>query len=158
VGEQLRGWLSPALSLDDAEIMRQTRNTCREFMTRDTHEISYDEQRLWFSTLDRQTILPYVYWIEVEVKAPIGYGLVRLIDESWWISGGLIPRARGQGWGKRLFQGLADIVTIGKQATCWLDVRASNYPARRTYESIGFSTERIDVEGLATTIVMKRSP
>jgi len=129
----------------DVEAMRIARNSCREFMTRDTSEITPERQVAWFSALDRTEVKPFVFRIG---GAPVGYGLVRLetlapyyvsegpprLDGRWWLSGGLLPPWRGRGYGKRLFAQLAAVAGT----PCWLDVRKDNLPGRRTYAALGF--------------------
>lgn len=158
------GRLAPATTLADAEAMRLVRNECRMFMTKDTHEISQAEQELWWATLEHSTTRPFIYLVgmlddisDLSINyTTIGYGLIRQIDRKWWISGGLLPKFRGQGHGKLLFGALADIVNKTERKPCWLEVRASNTAARRLYMSLGFQTIKTDDEGLVVTITMKR--
>ena len=39
-------------SENDVENLRKIRNECRNFMTRNTSEISYEQQQNWFKNLD----------------------------------------------------------------------------------------------------------
>ncbi len=122
---------------EDAEAMRLVRNSCREFMTFDTHEISVEEQQQWFARLDRQRTEPYVLHQGVETRI-IGYGLISRREwDRWYVSGGLLPEWRGQGYGLRLFRALVDNVRR-KNEPCWLAVRPDNERAKRLYESLGF--------------------
>ena len=133
------GLLWPATTDADAEAMRVIRNSCRQFMTRDTSEIDPARQRAWFAALDRAVTKPWLYRVD---GTAAGYGLVRLEAGRWWLSGGLLPSWRGRGHGRRLFAALAEIA--GRP--CWLDVRADNAAARRLYERLGFAVagERAD--------------
>jgi len=143
-----------AVSLDDAEGMRIARNDGREFMTRHPFEISREEQAHWFTTLERTTTIPFVARILPHPMPPddacIGYGLVRLIDGQWWLSGGLRKPYRGKGYGKILFAELTKRVH-DKHKPAWLEVRKDNEPAFRTYRSLGFTIH----EELDAVFVMK---
>jgi len=150
----MTGHLAPALTLADAEAMRIVRNACRQFMTNDTREISAEDQRLWFAILDRSTMRPFVYRVDDQV---IGYGLIKFVDNRWWISGGLLSGWRGYGHGKRLFSALADLVRVDGK-TCWLTVREDNFVARRTYLSLGFEIIDAATDGISATLTMRRQP
>ena len=146
--------LVPVETVKQAEVMRTIRNTCREFMTGDVREISEDEQREWFWHLDRSCIQPYLWLaqLDAEHQALIGYGLIRLQDRKWWVSGGLVPSHRRQGHGRNLFQALARTVNA-KPAPCWLRVWNWNEAGLRTYRSLGFIATNED----DNLITMRRS-
>lgn len=139
-----------AVTLVDAEGMRIARNEGREFMTRQPFEISRDEQAQWFTMLDRVTTIPFVARITDE-DVCIGYGLVRLIDRRWWLSGGLRKLYRGFGHGKTLFAALTRYVH-DKHRRAWLEVRKDNEPAIQTYRSLGF----VVTEELDSALVMRK--
>lgn len=127
-----------AETLDDAENMRLVRNSCREFMTRSPLEISRDDQIEWFMALDRETIEPYIGFAGSRL-VPMAYGLVRLIDGMWFLSGGLLPEWRGMGYGNALFRGLTACVNR-KRSIAYLEVRKDNSRAIRLYQSLGFTS------------------
>jgi len=154
VGRQLDGYLQRVVGLEDAEVMRQIRNSCRQFMTRNTLEIGEDEQMIWFLTLENTT-RPFLLVADVENQPKVGYGLIREIDGKLWLSGGILPEWRGQGLGKRLFAEMARIVNVVDKRTCWLEVRSSNSPARRTYQSLGFEYVSMNTDQWVTW-TMKR--
>lgn len=147
--------LHPLRDLNDAETMRIIRNTCREWMTNDQHEITPEEQQQWWSTFDRAIVRPFLYWADdvtgnAWIGAPgiIGYGLVRFIHGRWWLSGGIMAGRRGAGEGKRLFMELAAYVhSLGHDAS--LTVFEDNDRARRCYQAIGFTEEAAAVDGAA---------
>ena len=143
--------------LDQAETMRVIRNSCREFMTNDTHEILPTEQQAWFESIrNSETVLPFIY--QPRRGAAMGYGLIRFERDKWWVSGGLLPAHRGQGIGKDLFFELADYVNaLGH--TCWLTVWQWNEPAWRTYQALGFICEPpiVTPDG-CVMLEMKREP
>lgn len=141
--------LWPAETLEHAEYMRRVRNECRQFMTRDTREISREDQIAWFQALDRDTTRPF-FGLAIDIKNGVAsgdvlaYGLVRLIDNRWWISGGVLPEWRGHGYGRKLFEALTSIVNDGMHRTCWLEVRASNTRAYNLYRALGYIPLRDD--------------
>lgn|SRR5574341_727751 len=143
------------MEIGQAEHMRQIRNSCRQFMTNDQREISVDDQQRWFqSIIVSDAVLPFLYQPQAD---PIGYGLLRRIDDRWWVSGGLLPDHRGRGHGRALFAELAAYVE-GFGETCWLTVFESNIAARRTYETLGFVfIERtVSADDVSAIITMKR--
>lgn len=130
---------------DDLEFLRQTRNLCREWMTRDTRELQPEDQLGWWSAPGRGT--PFLYLVE---GRPAGFGLITHEDGRNWLTGGLHPDYRGQGYGKQLFQHL--LQECGGAA--WLEVRETNTAALGLYRSLGFR-ERMSSHGIMT---MERCP
>lgn len=94
--------LQPKYATNDADAqgMRRVRNTCVSFLTRDRQLLTENEQRLWFRTLDRTKVWPFVF--RLRGKA-VGYGLIRREKRTLWLSGGLMPSCRGKGLGTELF-------------------------------------------------------
>lgn len=137
----------------DAQIMREFRNECREFMTHNTAEIMEAEQVEWY----RETYLParqkgelFGYIVRREDEEAIGYGLISKRDGRWWVSGGLSEDARGEGAGYFLFEQMTDMIHEDlRSEQAWLDVLNTNEGARRLYEKLGYvavsSTERLTV-------------
>jgi GNAT superfamily N-acetyltransferase len=140
MGDQKLTVLYPAYTLNEAETMRQVRNTCREFMTGAQREITIEDQERWFKLIDRQWIKPYVF-CRLAPSMQIGFGLIRYDRKKWWLSGGLLPEWRDKGYGRHLFNGLANIVNMELSADCWLAVFKDNVRAIKTYQSIGFVDE-----------------
>ena len=137
----------------DAQIMREFRNECREFMTHNTAEIMEAEQVEWY----RETYLParqkgelFGYIVRREDEEAIGYGLISKRDGRWWVSGGLSEDARGEGAGYFLFEQMTDMIHEDlRSEQAWLDVLNTNEGARRLYEKLGYvavsSTDRLTV-------------
>lgn len=139
----------------DAEAMRQVRNTCRQFLTRNTEEITIADQRKWWAVLMSRDpgfhdFRPYLACSGRDV---IGYGIVARGAElvphylesqeargAWWLTGGLRPEWRGKGYGRRLFSRLIDQA----ETPCWLEVRLDNAPARHLYVALGFQVVATD--------------
>jgi ribosomal protein S18 acetylase RimI-like enzyme len=154
----------PVRDLLDVEAMRVVRNACREYMTRDTKEITPAAQAAWWANLtagdpDFETWKPHLVW---DGSTVLGYGILwhgervqarqwAVWLNAWWLTGGLLPGVRGKGYGRWLFERLIELA--GDHA--WLEVRADNIRARMLYESLGFKF----VSGDAThnRITMQRS-
>ena len=90
-------------SLKDIFTVRSIRNSCCQFMTRDTRKIGIIEQLLWAIRYQKNKYFNIWCYLAVDERKTVGYTLVRRIDGKFWISGGLVPQARGRGLGKNLF-------------------------------------------------------
>lgn len=140
----------------DAIQMAWVRNQVRQFMTHDTHFILPEEQERWFEgtykpARERHEMVGFLMH---DGALPVGYGLISQREGAFWVSGGLIPDARGQGHGERLFSFLtAYTVGLLDHPEVMLDVLETNKPARELYEKIGYvAIEPQEQEGI---IVMK---
>lgn len=133
----MRVIVRPAPGLRDALTMRPIRNSCRSFMTRDQSEIGVLRQVWWWLTRD-PTVAPFLL---DETGHAVGYGIILTKGHKGWLTGGLLPDARGRGLGKALFQGLC---RQAKKADLqpMLEVLKSNPRAEHLYCSLGFKTIR----------------
>jgi len=133
----MRVTVRPAPGLRDALTMRPIRNSCRSFMTRDQSEIGWLRQVWWWATRDSD-LAPYLL---DEAGHAVGYGIILTAGRKGWLTGGLLPDARGRGLGKALFQGLC---RHAKRADLhpMLEVLKNNPRAERLYHSLGFKTIR----------------
>jgi ribosomal protein S18 acetylase RimI-like enzyme len=124
---------------DEVETLRVIRNTCRNFMTRQTYEISADLQQVWWQRLDKSVNFPYLFFKLQHgvIVDPIGYGYVRFENGEVLLTGGLIPEERGQGYGKTLF-GLMINSSMRYNAPIKLEVLNTNTNAFEMYKSLGF--------------------
>lgn len=139
-----------AMPQDDCEreALRQIRNSCREFMTRDNHEITEEEQVAWWAKIDHKTCIPLLLTVKTFLttggpllkSCSIGYGLLRKEGERWWLSGGLLPQWRGQGWGTALFT----LLLLKAPRPVYLEVKLSNAKAVRLYAKLGFTPTKVD--------------
>lgn len=133
--------LVPVQNIYDVMQLRKMRNAVRGYMTHNTGKIGRLQQLRWFiyQYMPRNAageMVAFVYWRDFR---PIGYGLIREQDNKFWVSGGLIAKARGQGYGKHLFTYLTRYVrAILKQPFVYLDVRNDNARARELYGEIGY--------------------
>jgi ribosomal protein S18 acetylase RimI-like enzyme len=156
--------MRPALGFRDFMLVRRIRNSCREYMTRDQSHISFPRQLLYFlryHMVDRMSVL---YIGEDEFHRPIAYGLISY-DETLtpWVSGGILPGYRGHGYGRELFKYISEQWHF----PIWLEVLASNLPALKLYNGLGFlETKRVplirnDRSGASrqeTVITMRKNP
>lgn len=74
-------------------------------------------------------------------RRPIGFGgYWAVVDEAHITNLAVEPSSRRQGWGKRIMEELLRRAS-GRGLVCsTLEVRASNHPAVRLYESLGYQT------------------
>ncbi len=117
--------------LVDAEIVRTIRNSGREWMTRDTSEITSEQQRAWWSKRDRVTCR---IWIARIALTDIGYGLLKSEDDRVWCSLAVLPQFRGQGYGTMIYRYLA----LATPCEVWAEVYADNTPSLRACLKAGY--------------------
>jgi ribosomal protein S18 acetylase RimI-like enzyme len=123
--------------LKDAMILRNIRNDCRLFMTRDTSYITEKQQEIWFNNKPIDTIVYLLYLVELGVIInPIGYGLVRVDNNEYLISGGLSENYRGRGYGDILFSLLVN--NINNKFPIKLELLKTNTRAFSVYNKLGF--------------------
>lgn len=138
-------------TFDQSLEMMTIRNEVREFMTHDQSILTYAHQEKWFKesywpALKAGELIGYLL---ADDKEFIGYGLVSFREGKWWVSGGLVPEARGKGAGEYLFGKLTDNTHRIDEEEVWLDVLNTNETARKLYEKLGYvaisSDERMTV-------------
>ena len=82
----------------EAEILRTIRNECRTFMTRNTDEISPEQQQEWFKTAFKKYELYIAYAVESGAcVVNAGYGLIHVNSDEYLLTGGLLPDYRDKG-------------------------------------------------------------
>jgi len=123
----------------DVEELRKIRNLCKDFMTRNTSTISEEQQKKWYSTLDKDNNKLYLlhkihYGVAVE---PVGYGYIRVEDGFVLLTGGLVEAERGKGYGSTLFNYLVQN-SKSFNLPIKLEVLKSNMVAFSVYNKIGF--------------------
>jgi ribosomal protein S18 acetylase RimI-like enzyme len=129
----------PIVDIEQAQIMREIRNECRNYMTRDTSFITEEQQEKWFNSLDKQNMKMFLMSIlyHGSVVDIIGFGYCVHKDNETYLTGGLDQTNRGRGYGKKLFLHLIEAAkTYGTPIT--LEVLNTNMIAKRLYSSIGF--------------------
>jgi RimJ/RimL family protein N-acetyltransferase len=120
-----------AVSGWDAEVVRIIRNSGRQWMTRDTHAISYDEQQQWWAARDADTCR---IWIGRVAATDVGYGLIRLHAGKWWASLAVHPRYQRQGYGTAIYRHLA----LSIDQDVWAEILADNTPSIKACLNAGF--------------------
>lgn len=121
----------------EAETLRVIRNKCKDFMTRSTEEISYEQQQEWFKTAYKKYELYIAYAVEYGAcVVDAGYGLIHLNEGEYMLSGGLVPEYRDKGLGSILFKFLVD--NCNKLQPIRLEVLKNNTRAFKTYEKLNF--------------------
>ena len=123
----------------EAEMLRVIRNQCKDFMTRTTTEITFEQQQEWFKTAYKKYELYLVYAVEYGACiVDAGYGLIHLNEGEYLLTGGLVPSYRDKGLGSNLFKFLID--NCNKQLPIRLEVLKTNVRALKTYEKLNFTT------------------
>lgn len=124
---------------NEAEMLRVIRNQCKDYMTRNTSEITPEEQQEWFKTAYKKYELYIAYAVEYGACiVDAGYGLIHLNEKEYMLTGGLVPEYRDKGLGTNLFKFLID--NCNKQIPIRLEVLKDNLRALKTYERLNFIT------------------
>ena len=116
----------------DAEVVRVIRNTGRQWMTRDTREITYDAQKAWWARCDP---LIWRIWIASIAATDIGYGLLRFEAGRWWASLAVLPRYQGNGYGSGIYTYLA----LSTVEDVYAEILADNTPSIKACLSAGYT-------------------
>lgn len=125
-------------TLEEALMMSEVRNECTKFMTHFTSKIDASHQVNWYLNTYKKLaqlkdMLCYLLY-KPDGKA-IGFGVIRFMDKKYWLTGGLVEKERGSGFGRMLFEQLIEL-TPGNEV--WLDVLATNKAGIHIYEKLGF--------------------
>lgn len=131
----------------DVETLRQIRNSGRESMTRDTAEITPEQQQAWWSARDPETCLPFLFGQD---GADVGYGMLRLDGDRWWVSLAVAPEHRGKGHGTAIYRWLLPIVP----APVWAEILTTNGASLRAASRAGFAP--VDVQENIVTMVYRK--
>ena len=119
--------------LDQVEQVRGIRNSCREWMTRDTRHIGSAQQWSWWNAAPR----------ELYLCDDVAYALITERDGRKWISLGVLPDERGRGIGTAIYQLFRDV---------FAEIRSDNHASRRAAEKAGYTLVSDDGE----VVVMQR--
>jgi GNAT superfamily N-acetyltransferase len=117
----------------DAEVVRVIRNSGRQWMTRDTREITYDAQRAWWAAYATEESMRI--WIASVATTDVGYGLLRFEARRWWASLAVLPRYQGQGYGKMIYQYLA----ASTDQDVYAEILADNTPSIKACLGAGYT-------------------
>jgi len=88
---------------EDVETLRLIRNSGRQWMTRDTSEITQEQQQAWWKNYD-PTLTVYLF---SEANTDVGYGLLRYENNRLWCSLAVLPQFQRQGYGTAIYRYLA---------------------------------------------------
>lgn len=108
-----------ATTPEDAEQIRLIRNEGRIWMTRDTSEISAEQQQVWWAERDPQTCW---IWLLVDGGITVGYGMLRLEADQWWCSVAVLPEHWSKGYGTKIYKYLA----LRNEQSTWAEILADN--------------------------------
>jgi ribosomal protein S18 acetylase RimI-like enzyme len=122
------------VTAQDIETMRQIRNSCKKYMTRNSKEITIEQQKKWFDSLDSDQYKPFIFKTN---ENDLGYGMLYFENNEIFLTGGLLPYYRNLGYGKILFNCLIDKSNEYNKPVK-LEVLKTNIRAVKTYESLGF--------------------
>jgi len=129
----------PITSENSIEDLRVIRNQCRNFMTRNTDEISKEQQELWYENLNKDRNKLFILSAIVHGVAgyPVGYGYIRIENNHILLSGGLKESERGKGYGNFLFRSLV-LNSKKYNLPIKLEVLKTNTVAFSIYSKLGF--------------------
>ena len=141
------GWLDKVLSItrptwklwpypveySDIPILRIIRNSCREFMTKNTSLISAGEQEEWWTNLDQENNWYWIFYNETFTE-PVGFVGLNRREDKMFATYGLLPRWRGKGLGAEL----VEFSQWAAQDELTIEVRTDNIRAVKLYQKMGF--------------------
>lgn len=110
-------------TLADLERVREIRNDCRQWMTRDRRYIDAEQQRKWWEAVPRDL------WL----FDGAAYALITERDRRRWISLGVAREHRGKGLGTAIYAHFPGV---------WAEIRRDNAASLRAAEKAGYVVER----------------
>jgi ribosomal protein S18 acetylase RimI-like enzyme len=119
---------------EDAQILRELRNECRNYMTRNKDYIDAEQQSFWFKNLDRIKVNLFLIKNDID---NVGFGILRLEDDVVLLTGGVTEKSRGFGIGEYVFRFLLDEAKKHNKKI-ELEVLVSNKVAKKLYDKLGF--------------------
>jgi GNAT superfamily N-acetyltransferase len=132
--------IKPITSLFQALVMRRIRNEVRAYLTGNSQHISFVGQVVWYfrvykPAFEAERMVGYL--LVVDGKA-IGYGLIRLDHDRWWVTGAILKKWRGRGFGRVLFNHLTVLASNYAHRDAWLRVFKWNQRAIKLYTKLGY--------------------
>lgn len=131
-------------NLEQAQHIREIRNSVREYMTRYTDFITPENQVQWFRTYIQSDDEAYLY--KDFTLAIVGYGYIRRIDGKCWGSLAVKPEFQGNGWGTAIYKHM-----IAMARELYIEIYAHNNESISAAIKAGFRLEHTG----DTIIVMK---
>lgn len=129
------------------DLMR-VRNLCREGMTHDREVITVAQQTKFFQALLKADVYETYLLVDhdraLSSERTIGYGLLKLEDDRYWMTAGLVPAVRGQGLSRLIINFITEMGhRQGKDV--WIDVADNNLALfgdiRTGYEFVNSQTQ-----------------
>lgn len=139
--------IKPIKTANEAEQLRELRNTVRSFMTHDQDLITEKRQQTWYQeTYKPQNADAKLFaFLGTLASEVVAYGIISCRDGEYNLSGGIREGHRGQGLGKEIFSFITDYTLENLADTVYLDVFEDNSPALSLYLDLGFiETGRAD--------------
>lgn len=138
--------IRPAVTLSEYMAVRSIRNECRDYMTRNTAELTeVDQANYWLRTRKDSTIrLVLGYWDD---DIPVAFGVINGHE----ITGGVRLDFRGAGMGRAIFGYLTDRVPLPGS----LEVYTWNRHALELYLKLGWKLDGV-AKGDVTKMVLRQ--
>lgn len=129
----------PVNDLEQAQIMREIRNECKDFMTKSTDYITEEQQEKWFNNLDKENIKMFLLCrLNDENVDILGFGYAKHDGDESYLTGGIREKYRGNKYGEVLFSHLLESAkSFNTRIT--LEVLVTNTVAQNLYKKIGFT-------------------
>lgn len=125
--ETVAGWAQ-------AQELRTLRNQCREQMTRDTAEITLEQQARFYEDAILSGKVTAV--LARRDGVAVAYGLLWPGPGEVWLSCGVAESARGKGLGEAIVR---YVTALAGGQPVRLEVWQDNHGARRVYEKAGYA-------------------
>jgi len=148
-------------TIEDAQMMREIRNSVREYMTRDTDNITPEQQYQWFYSM--YTSGKYdAYLFYSAHGCCVGYGMLTSSDDKVWGTLAVKKEFQNQGYGTAIYQYLTRVCAEFKEQyedhfykgkvyhyftklyeNLWIEIYADNAESLRAAQKAGFETVHV---------------
>jgi GNAT superfamily N-acetyltransferase len=148
-------------TIEDAQTMREIRNSVREYMTRDTDDISPQRQYQWFYSMYASGKYD-AYLFYSAHGCCVGYGMLTSSDDKVWGTLAVKKEFQNQGYGTAIYQHLIktcaelderynDHFYKGQvyehfsklYKNLWIEIYADNAESLRAAQKAGFETVHV---------------
>ena len=132
--QRWRLWYWEVRTPEQVEALRHLRNSCREFMTHDTAEISPKQQTKWWRKVhNAKGIKAFLFTSGFDTDY-LGFALLRRKGKRFLTTYGLRPDDRGKGYGKELME----LGLLACQGPALCDMREDNTVVRAISKKLGW--------------------
>jgi GNAT superfamily N-acetyltransferase len=138
-------------TIEEAQTMREIRNSVREYMTRDTDDISPQRQYQWF--YNKYGSGKYDAYLFYNARGCcVGYGMLTSTDGKVWGTLAVKKEFQNQGYGTAIYQYLIRVCTEFKKQyedftklyeNLWIEIYADNAESLRAAQKAGFETVHV---------------